>query len=1451
MHNRQEFQWLGPIRLIKFAGLKRVITSQVNPLYKQIYPYLSPHLKPLLTPNISPEDALSMAIHLNIVHNNLSTYLPHYTVDLIHINPTPGHSTGQFKQATLLFADISGFTAMSEKLSQRGREGAEEITRIVNDYFNTMLDISNQYQGDLLKFGGDALLFAFFDTCGPQHAVIAAKKMQEAMAQFKHIETVHDIFSLQMSIGIGTGRIFLARIGSAEQMQLVIMGATLSRMAQAEALAEATEIMVDENSRLATAHAVDYVACGNSFWLLKQITQVIPPPKVEDTLVQHSAFETLADIWDDPIQILERCGPHIELIEGLRSFLPLDLFTKAVINTARYSDLWGAHRPVTVMFANFLGLDELIEDLGPAQTDKITAILNNHFQTMHRIIIKHGGMVNMIDSYLVGHRIMAVFGALRAHEDDPQRAARAALEMNEALRQVNQQATEILSLDLALSPNTVLLTQRIGLNTGFVFAGNLGGHRRREYAVMGDEVNLTARLMSLAHPNQILISQNTAKRIEKDFILIENAPVRVKGKSKPIPNFVIQQEKQKVFGQKRVAVAPLIGREAELHLGQELIDLAWASEGQVLLVSGVSGIGKTRLTEEIERYARLLDFEVLGGDCFSYTKDMAYYPWQNIWRSYFNIHAEPTEYIEQDKLSGAEKRKKQEEHILGRQNKLRQGMAALKAEEWTPIIADVLGLNIPDNNLTKQLDAKLRQQRLFDLTLDMLRSRSRQHPILLIIEDAHWADPASVALMIYIARNISHHHILFLVLHRLDTDLPSKLQFPHTHSIILPELTLPACLELAQHILKTRKIPSALQNIILQKSSGSPHFVEEVIRSLVEQEMLYKTTTGDWLTHPDINKFELPEKVQGIIISRIDRLDEFDRQILQVASVIGREFAYQVLAGIYEADDLNGQLRERLTYLDDTGLTELLSQLSERYRFRHISTHEVIYEGQSFERRRSLHRKIGRFMEETYADSLDEYLSILAYHFFVGRSWAKALLYNRQTAQKAQHDYANEAAIVAYQRALTAAQSLAGDTHQQEVTIHEGLGDVLTLVGRYEEALEHFEQVHNLIENDPALSGFEINRRLADLCRKRAATYEYQSDFITAFEWLNNGLGYLDEAGPSVELARIYVRGAVTYDRQGKFEKAIEWVKQGLDIAKKINSLEGKRTVAHANYVLGGILSLKGEYAQAIQLYENSVQIYKRLDDLMGKSAANLNLAITYYDKGDWEKSLPLMLQTQTLKEKIGDIFSIAALKNNLGLLYRDRGDWAEAHQVFNASLEIFQQLGAIWAEATVLMNLAQTHIYQQAYTSAQNLLNTCQTLFTDIASSAFAAEIERLWATFHFGQENFDLAVQHSQESINYALEQELRLDEGISRRILGEIYLAQNKLTMAETELSQSLDILTLLESAYEGAKSKLSLSKLYLKQGQPHKTQQYLQEAITVFNQLGAKADLTQAQKIEAQF
>ncbi len=1369
-------------------------------------------------------DPAACVQHLTALLQAISTYLPHHVVAPLLENPQPGKVTGEFTSGTVMFADISGFTAMSEKLSRLGKEGAEEITDIVNRFFTALLEVTDYHGGDLLKFGGDALLVFFGGADHALHACLAALQMQDTMSRLSETTTSQGVFRLRMSIGLGTGPLFMANLGSEEGMEFAVMGRAMTHMAQAESQAAADEI---------------FISAQTYRELRAQVGEQAIVKKIQDGLYhllgfrEGFALEQQQSVPQDPIaslpppptegDLLPWIGSTMRRIRALESFLPPGLMDKIKLDPEQIA-IHGEYRPVTVFFANFYGINDIIEQLGDAHGPEragpeITAILNAHFTTMRQIIAKYGGVVNKVDTYAVGHRIMALFGAPRAHIDDPERAVRAALEMQEAMTAFTE---------LNTSCGFFSLKQRIGINTGLVFAGNVGSLTRQEYSVMGDEVNLAARLMGVASEGQVIISQSTARQAGDAFLLHEQKPVRVKGKSLPVHNYEALGLQERRVRDRR----PLIGRDDEWEAIHALTERSLGGETQIITIVGNAGLGKSRLLDEIvahwsEEHGALS----INTTCPSFGRHTPYLPWLDLLRAFYGFNPADSTQVKLEKIEA-----------------LLQEIEPAAWRDWAVMIGRLLGLDVEETPLVRSLDAQTRQRTVFRLVKSQVDYIASEQPLLLVIDDLQWADETSLELINYVTHQVNHRPLLMVFAHRPEESLALDLADLSHHTIFrLQELSNAASLRLLDVLLPTTpQMPHQLKELILDNAQGNPLFIEAVAHSLIENYLTLDEESGTYHARSDLEQIEIPDSVNRVIMSRIDRLEESSRNVLRVASVIGQEFEHWLLSAIYPYRRAEGELREQLDELTRRDILEGPYYPALLYLFRHILTREVAYESLLYADRRQLHRRIGESIEAQRSGRLTEYWEVLAYHFGLAEEWEKAMDYHLKAGRKAQEMYANEDAIHHFRQALEAAQQVPG-SEKHQLTAHLGFSEVLDTLGKYDEALEHLKEARGLV-TEAGFSAQDAVRQQAELCRKTAFIYEKKCDYDTAFEWLSKGLELLKEM-EVIEAARLYLRGAGVYHRQGRNSEAVEWCNKGLKVAKKVSGREGQSAVAHAYYLLGLIYNRLGNTVRTIEFCQKSLKIYEEIEDMPGASQAYINLASAYHsqgEQGDWERVTEHLLQALEIKRKIGDVYGQAMVTLNLGQAHLDQGDLDQATNYNRQSLEMWRELDSKYAIALLHNNMGVVSLRSGNPDEGLALLQKSLEMFQQIGSGDFLPEVYRHQALAYLGLGELDEALNRARRSLELSKEQEMRLEEGATRRVLGQVYLALGNLDRAQEELHKSLHILKELNSRYEIGKTQLQLAHLSRTRGDYTGMQAPLQEALTIFEELGARLDLAQAQE-----
>jgi class 3 adenylate cyclase len=542
--------------------------------------------------------------------------------------------------------------------------------------------------------------------------------------------------------------------------------------------------------------------------------------------------------------------------------------------------LEGERKQVTVLFTDVSGFTSISEQLDP---EEVHHLMNRAFELMLGEVHRYEGTINQF----LGDGIMALFGAPIAHEDHAQRAVHAALGMHRVLHGYGAELQRTQGITFRV---------RLGLNTGLVVVASIGDNLRMDYTAVGDTTNLAARMVNLAAPSQVVIAEDTYKAVSGYFVTRPLGAQAIKGKAAPVNAYEVvrargRRTRLEVSAER--GLTPFVGREYELTLLQERWAEARAGRGQVILLMGEAGIGKSRLLLEFHR--RLADEPVtwLIGRCISYGKEMAYLPIIDLLKHNFQI-----EEGDDDASVSA---------------KIEQGMAALGAELRPAIPHIKYLLSIPPGDDTMQsLDAQQRRLKLFEALRAMTLHGGQRRPLVLVVEDLHWIDKTSEEVLLHLADSLPAARVLLLVTYRPGYKNPFG-ERTYTTRIGLRTLSDHDSFRLAAGMLAMAEFPPELRDLIVRKAEGNPFFLEEVLKSLLEVGALQQRD-GRYVFTQQVSEIYVPDTIQDVIMARIDRLEEHPKKALQLASVIGREFTVRLLERI---SDVQAQLERFLQELPD------------------------------------------------------------------------------------------------------------------------------------------------------------------------------------------------------------------------------------------------------------------------------------------------------------------------------------------------------------------------------------------------------------------------------------------------------------------------------------------------------------------------------------------------------
>ncbi len=1113
---------------------------------------------------------------------NLFPYIP-VSVPEIASKNIPA---GRFLTASLLFADVSGFTAMSEKLAASGKEGAEELTAILNNYFTHMISIVSSLDGDIIVFGGDAMLIYFTNAA---NAFECAVRMQEDMKLFGSISTSAGIQTLRMSIGISSGRAFLAALGDKTSAGYGMFGSCVNRVGAVEAIANAGEICCDRF----TLKKLNLRSISNE--VSKGIFRLESKPAINiDSTKSRYAHPSF-----DP-------SPFIN--PGLRERLAGGFDT-------------GEHRKVTVMFMNFRGVNKVLK----TNRTSILTELNSFFCACRDIISGYGGFLCKIDLDKKGYKMMVAFGAPLSHEDDCERAFHTALEISR------------LKTPFSL---------RIGINTGFVFAGFVGAPSRKEYTVMGDAVNIAARLMASAPEGEIFVHDDPG-----GFNLTELPPVRVKGKSEPITLSRLESEKQASLDQTN-NFATFINRKKEIDILRERLRSAFIRKGNALSINGDAGSGKTRILQEAVLLFEKEGCRTLTAQCLSHKTNERYFSIRQLFPS----------------LSAGK------EETVSFLKSIDPGL-----EDWLPLTGDFTGMTVEDTPLTAQLDTASRQRILFDILLQALIKSASEKPVAVVIDSAQWLDGLSKLALDHIIKNIGTERILVLLSGRGTT-------LSDIDQLELSGLSRDGSLALASSFLGGKALSQEASDILYNKSGGNPLFLLETLKALLEE---------GWIAYDEhLNEYELdleysiadtPDTLRGIIMARVDRLSEKERRMLHMASVIGFSFHEDILfrvLGSSDRDVIQGIIeREFLAREADTDI-----------RFTQSILQETIYESIAFSEKRKLHKQIGSEIEKMYSDDLTPHLSDLAGHFYNSDTPSKALLYLEKTAEQAAKTSDVYLAIDCHKKILTIESS---DTEQRASSCLS-LGNIYGRLGDFNKSLDYYSEG----------GGYEIARlepqflyRKGELLRSKGRLPEAEelfrkipegeryADAMASLGLLNAMKGGFGEAKDLLEKAMVIFnqneqQRGMAYclinlseinRRQGMTAAAVENLNRALAVFVNENDISGECNVQRS---LGAVYDDRGEYGPAMEHYSRSLELSEKIRNPAVTTTILTNLGLVYIETGMHDEAKKSFLKALRLSEKLRALNSKALVLLNLARPEFEEGEVGLSLSRLKEAMKLTEETG-------------------------------------------------------------------------------------------------------------------------------------------------------------------------------
>ena len=926
---------------------------------------------------------------------NVASFLPIRVLNCFAADSTPLASpvSGSF-EAAVLFVDISGFTALTERLAQKGAIGVEELTTHLNAYFGQLIELIIAHKGDIFKFAGDAML-----------AIWPAESMSLYLATYCAAQCALAILNdlgkyqaanteLRLHMGIGAGKLQEFYIGGLNgRWEYLVAGEPIAQVGLAE-----------------TAAGIGEVCLSLTAWEL--IKDQFVGTLLASNVVRLEGFNLLNSVADRRLLNIGESPPiaiYDEMQELLERYISVGVLERLKVGQ---TDWLGDLRRVCVMFLNLPGIDYGAE----GALDFISTIIS----AVQNILQVYEGTLNKFLVDDKGSTLVIGFGLPPfSHEDDSVRCAIAGMALLENLR------------SLGLQP-------KIGIATGTCYSGVIGSQQRREYTIIGAVVNLAARLMQAAQDG-ILCDERTFEFAKARIQFESLTPIKPKGIKDAVKVFCpLREVRQNLpWWMAGKTEKSIVGREKErLLLGHKLEQLKVGISG-VVAICGEAGIGKSCLIENLLLQAQELGVGSLVGAGNAIARSKPYHAWNAVFSHLWDLSF----------LTNLEAKKSQILDLLEDEPQWLEKAALLN---------EVLGLDLPDTEVSAALVGQQRAEATRDLLVQLLQDSVNRSPKLLVLEDAHWLDSSSWALVLAVAQKVKPL-LLAIGTRPMGEQVPEEydrmLRIEGVEQLHLEAMPATDTLDLLCRRLGVKSLPDSMAELIEKKAEGNPFFSEELAYGLREAGVI-EIQNGECRIAAgvgNLNELNFPATVQAVIASRIDRLSPREQLTLKVASAIGRSFGFRLLQDIYPIEEDKPELPNYLMKLERFDLTPMETPEPDlRYMFKHIITQEVAYGLMLHSQRRQIHESLALWYERSY-EELSGFYAILAHHWSQTLVAEKAIFYLEKAGEQAVRSHALREAVQFFSEALEWLETLPDtvERKEQELRLQIALGAPLMAIKGY------------------------------------------------------------------------------------------------------------------------------------------------------------------------------------------------------------------------------------------------------------------------------------------------------------------------------------------------------------------------------------------------------------------
>jgi predicted ATPase/class 3 adenylate cyclase len=1032
--------------------------------------------------------------------------------------------------------------------------------------------------------------------------------------------------------------------------------------------------------------------------------------------------------------------------------------------------LAGERRVVTILFSDVKGSTAMAEGLDP---EDWAEIMNSAFDFLTTPIVRYGGTV----ARLMGDAVLAFFGAPSAHEDDPLRAVLAGLDIVDGIKSFRQQVSAEYDLDFNV---------RVGVNTGIVVVGEMGTALAGEYTAMGDAVNLAARMEQTAQPGTIQITDETYRLVAPWIEAEMLGGINIKGKKEPITTYRVIGRKAQPSRARGIAglSSSLVGRAKEFEKLRTVLEDLMEGHGQILALIGEAGLGKTRLIEEL--HANLegsskSSIQWIEARGISYESTRPYGLFIQALRQVCNI--------------------KENDSVEVVRRKVAESFSNLNFDQQSGITRTIeLLLSIHKSPAREDLplEGEALKQEIFESMLNIWLDLASQNPLILVFDDLQWADPASVELLVHLFELIDQVPILFLCAFRpylaseaWQMKTSAETSYPHHFvKFHLTPLDENQSGQLVDNLLAISDLPPELRVTILRKSEGNPFFLEEVVRSLIDNGVIRSDGDGLYLqANSNFEQIEIPDNLQTLLLARIDALESDARRALQLASVIGRSFLYRVLKAIA---DMVTDIDEQLVILQQMELIMVTASYPEvEYIFRNELTRDAAYQSILRRQKREYHRKVAEAIETLFPERTVEEAHRLAYHYHEARDLPRALKYYQIAGDQSFNLYANQEASEHYGKAIEIALRMNVPSVQLS-NLYTNRGRAFELLSQFDKALENYEDLEELghVRNDRSLElaalvpqstiystptvkfnpdvGSELSRRalelaidLGDSQAEAKALWSLMlietmstGDLKKAIFYGEQGLRIARENNLSEVYTYIQHDIARPYLRTGRIKEAWNSYQSSQEFWRETNNLpmlaDNLASMAEALYTIG-------LFDQAMEYAQEGLQISRQINSAWGQAYNMMNIGPILLELGDIGGSLDALEEAYQLSIQANFAAGVVASQIIKAWLFAMLGDLKTANQI----QIVIQEFVEKYETFKPLLYLVQAlqKLYEGNHQKALQILENVDREYIADSERIFNPYVFNLQVEIYLADQNYVMALETANNFLQTLKNQEIQL--------------------------------------------------------------------------------------------